>query len=221
MIGRSGWLMLAGAALIAAGAPVRGGPPAGMEAPARPPVDGPELARLGPFPVGVAATEFVQPAQLDPTQGTERPVLADRHLALTIWYPAAAAGAGTTYHTALAGEDNRDVAFDVPGIATPDSAGAAGRFPLVILAHGYGNTPAVLAWLGENLASKGYVVVAPAFGDPPINIRTALARSGPIARRPLDIAFIAAEAARRSRAGDPAFAHADGTLCQANFASDM
>ena len=176
---------------------------------ARPSVDAPELAALGAYPVGVADTVVVQPRQADPTQGITAPAIVDRRLVLTIWYPAAAAGPGTTYHTALSGEDGVDVPFDIPGLATPAARAATGRFPLVILAHGYGNTPATLAWLGENLASKGYVVVAPAFADPAISIRTAQAHSGPLARRPLDIAFVATEAQRRARAGDGIFAAAD------------
>jgi predicted dienelactone hydrolase len=195
---------MAGAAalLSAASAPA-------PDAPAKPGVDAPELAALGAYPVGVATSEVVQPGQADPLQGQDRPALVDRHLPLRIWYPAAAPGPGTIYQSALPGEKGADIAFTVPGLASPDARAAAGRFPLVILAHGYSNTPEVLSWLGENLASKGYVVVAPAFRDPPITIRTAAAAAGPIARRPLDIVFVAAEAQRRARAGEGPFATAD------------
>jgi predicted dienelactone hydrolase len=190
------------ALLAAASAPAQ-------DAPARPGVDAPELAALGPHPVGVADVEFVQPGQADPLQGRDQPAIVDRRLALKIWYPAAAPGKGTTYRSALPGENGKDVAFSVAGIASPGARAAQGRFPLVILAHGYSNTPVVLSWLGENLASKGYVVVAPDFRDPPITIRTAAAAAGPLARRPLDIAFVAAEAQRRARAGLGPFATAD------------
>ncbi|MDB5676748.1 MAG: dienelactone hydrolase [Sphingomonas bacterium] len=197
------------AALASAAALLVGASGGAADAPARPGVDAPELAALGRYPVGVADASFVQPAQADPLQGSERPALVDRHLSLKIWYPAAAPGPGTRYRSALPGENGADVAFALPGIATPGARRAAGRFPLVILAHGYSNTPEVLSWLGENLASKGYVVVAPAFRDPSITIRTAAAAAGPIARRPLDIAFVAAEAQRRARAGQAPFATAD------------
>ena len=194
---------IAGAAmLLTAGAPAQ-------EAPARPGVDAPELAALGAHPVGVTDVEFVQPGQEDPLQGKDRPSVSDRHLLLKIWYPAAAPGPGTTYRSALPGENGTDVPFSVAGIASPGARVAEGRFPLVILAHGYSNTPEVLSWLGDNLASKGYVVVAPAFRDPSINIRTAAAAAGPLARRPLDIAFAATEAQRRARAGQAIFAIAD------------
>ncbi|WP_296611690.1 alpha/beta fold hydrolase [Sphingomonas sp.] len=197
-------MAMAGAAalLVAADSP-------GQDVPARPDVDAPELAALGPHPVGVADAEFVQPGQADPLEGKERPEVVDRRLALKIWYPAAAPGKGTIYHSALPGENGKAVSFSVSGIASPGAAAAWGKFPLVILAHGYSNTPVVLSWLGENLASKGYVVVAPDFRDPPITIRTAAAAAGPLARRPLDIAFVAAEAQRRARAGLGPLATAD------------
>lgn len=204
MTRRLKWLRLAAGALVMLGAGAAAQTLPGPQA--RPPVDAPELAKLGQWSVGVVEEEIVQPRQIDPVRGG---AVSDRHLPLTIWYPAAAAGPGTTYHTALSGENGVDVHFDVAGIATPRAAVTKGRFPLVILAHGYGNTPATLSWLGENLASKGYIVVAPAFRDPPISIRTAVARSGPIARRPLDIVFLAAELRRRAQAGHGVFAAAD------------
>lgn len=178
-------------------------------APAQPGPDAPELATLGPYAVGVKNVAFVQPKQLDPLQGKDQPAIVDRRLSVRVWYPAQAAGVGITYHTSLPGRDGKEVQFTVPGIATLDAKPAAGRFPLVLLAHGYSNTPEVLSWLGENLASKGYVIVAPAFRDPPISIRTAAATAGPLARRPLDIAFVAAEAQRRARAGEGIFAAVD------------
>lgn len=204
MIGRK-WI----AAATCAAAIFAFGDTRAQQAPAQPSVDAPELAALGSHGVGVATLEFVQAAQADALQGIDKPVIADRHIPVTLWYPAAAKGAGIRYRTGLPGEKGGDVAFEVPGLATPGAAVAQGRFPLVILAHGYSNTPEVLSWLGENLASKGYVVVAPAFRDPPITIRTAAAAAGPLSRRPLDIAFVAAEAQRRARAGQGLFAAAD------------
>lgn len=182
---------------------------AAADAPARPGVDAPELAALGSYPIGVTDMTLVQPGQLYPLPDGSDPVAADRRLTVKIWYPAGAASAGTTYHTALPGEHAQPVAFDVPGLATPGLPAAKGRFPLVVLAHGASNTPEVMSWLGENLASKGYVVVAPAFADPAISLRTLASLAGPLARRPLDIAFVAAEAQRRARAGEGPLAVAD------------
>ena len=115
--------------------------------------------------------------------------------------------APVVYSGAFTGENGRDVAFTAPGAAAPDAPSLSGRFPLVILAHGYGGTPVAMSWLAENLASKGYVVVGPRFEDPPI---TDPARAGvPLARRPLDIAFVAAEAQRRAAAHAARFAAVD------------
>jgi len=178
-----------------------------QEAPARPGIDAPELAALGPNGAGVTTLRLVQSGQLDPLEGANAPARADRQLTVRVWYPARRGGTPIIYHSALPGPDARLVRFTIPGIAVVDAPPVPGRFPLVILAHGYSNTPEVLAWLGENLATKGYVVVAPAFRDPPITDREK--SIGPLARRPLDIAFVAAEAQRRARAGRAPFAHTD------------
>ena len=181
-------LNLASAALLACL------PAAAQHAPAHSNVDAPELAALGPFAAGLAAQQMGQ---------------ADRKLAVSIWYPALAGAGrpGSTYHSALVGPDGRPAAFSIQGIAVAGAAPSPGRFPLVILAHGFNNTPEVLAWLGENLATKGYIVVAPAFRDPPkFNAPSAMFA---VAHRPLDIADIAAEAQRRATSGDAVFAHAD------------
>ena len=134
-----------------------------------------------------------------------------RRLPVDVWYPARA-GANArpvTYAGALTGEDGRPVAFTIPGRAIRDATRLAGAFPLVILAHGYGGTPVAMRWLAENLASKGYVVAGPHFNDPPITQSAGFV--GPLARRPLDIAFVATEAQRRARAGMGVFTSADPT----------
>jgi predicted dienelactone hydrolase len=153
-------------------------------------VDTPALAGPGKFAAGVTTLE-----------------LGARHLSIRVWYPARAGGATVTYRATMAGPDEKKVALSIAGTAVADAAPVAGRFPLVVLAHGYGNNAEVMAWLGENLATKGYVVAAPTFGDPAGFDTAKLGEV--IAHRPLDIAFVAAEAARRARAGQAPFAHAD------------
>jgi predicted dienelactone hydrolase len=167
------------------------------EAPARPGIDAPELAALGPYAVGVTSLELVQPGQLNPLEGESAAAPFDRALSVRVWYPAVGGGSPITYRSALPGPDAKPVPFTIPGIAISDAPRAQGRFPLVILAHGASNTPEVLAWLGENLATKGYIVAGPAFGDPPISESAKI--SFPIARRPLDIAFVAAALRRLAR----------------------
>ncbi len=175
-------------ALLLSGAPAF----AQLPSAARPGVEAPALAALGPYGAGLAVRQMGPP---------------ERKLAVSIWYPAVpGAGPSVTYHSALVGPDGQPAEFSLAGIAVAGAPAAPGRFPLVILAHGFDNTPEVLAWLGENLATKGYVVAAPAFGDPPkFDAPSALAAS---AHRPLDIAAIAAQA-QRDAAGGGVFAHAD------------
>jgi predicted dienelactone hydrolase len=151
------------------------------------------LAALGPYGVGLATQEMDQ---------------AGRKLMVSVWYPTrAGAGAAVTYHSALVGADGRMASFSIPGMAVAGAPAVAGRFPLVILAHGFNNTPQVLAWLAENLATKGYVVAAPAFRDPPkFDAPSAMFA---FAHRPIDLANIVAEAQRSAAAGQPPFADAD------------
>ena len=168
-------------------------PAAAQQPPARPTVDAPALAALGPHGVGLAQRRMGPPS---------------RQLTVSIYYPAqTAAGPAATRQSSLVGSDGNQVTFTVPGIAVANAAPSPGRFPLVILAHGFNNTPLVLSWLAENLATKGYVVAAPAFQDPPkFDAPSALFA---FAHRPLDIAAIAAEAQHLAAGTDAVFAHAD------------
>ena len=79
--------------------------------------------------------------------------------------------------------------FTIRGIAVRDARMVAGRFPLVIVSHGYSNAAVAMSWLTENLASKGYVVAAIHHEDPPITDRSKFPEL--LLRRPLDIAFVA------------------------------
>ncbi len=153
----------------------------------------PALAALGPYRVGLS---------------TQKMDLAGRKLEVNVWYPAVAGGGhAVVYNSALVGPDGRPTPFAIQGIAVAAAPPAQGCFPLVMLAHGYNNTPEVLAWLAENLASKGYVVAAPAFLDPPkFDAPSAMFA---FMHRPLDLALATAEAQRHAAAGEAPFANAD------------
>lgn len=148
-------------------------------------VDAPELARPGEHAVGVATIELVNVAQ------------GDRRLAVDLWFPAAVAAGATpeTYSGTLTAEPPAPpTRFTRPGIAVRDAKRAAGRFPLVIVSHGYDNESVLLSWLTENLASKGYVVAAMRHRDPPITDRARFHET--LLHRPLDVAFVAKELQR-------------------------
>jgi predicted dienelactone hydrolase len=182
----AGLCLLCGAAVL--GAP---------SAPSIPPIDAPELAALGPLRVGVRSVHLVDRDQynvLATDKITGHVPRDDRPLQVELWYPArpAAQALPETYRDVLPAEPPAPpAAFEVAGIAVRDAPPIAGRYPLVIVSHGYSNVPVALSWLTENLASKGYVVAAIRHDDPLIGDRSTFA--GPLLRRPLDIAFVARE----------------------------
>jgi predicted dienelactone hydrolase len=167
--------------------------------PSRPGLDAPELARLGNLAVGVKTIVLVDRDQLDLLALDSKTGIApkrDRSLTVDIWYPAhPAKGAATeTYSGSMDSEPPAPPSkFQLPGIAVRNAPADAGKFPLVIVAHGYGNVTVGMTWLTENLASKGYVVAAIRHEDSyfnPAGFPQALLR------RPLDIAFVTRELQR-------------------------
>ncbi|MFN4061994.1 alpha/beta hydrolase family protein [Paracoccus hibiscisoli] len=121
--------------------------------------DAPALATRGTHPVGVRAQDFTDADRIDVIAAAQGGTpTTDRTLRTEIWYPAAeGTEPGTTYDTIL-----RDgvTPTTLTGSAARDAAPAQGSFPLVILSHGYPGNRYLMSHLAENLASKGYVVVA-------------------------------------------------------------
>ncbi len=121
--------------------------------------DAPDLAALGPHPVGVARLTLVNPGQIDVRNATSATgPLVDRVLPTEVWYPAApGTPPGTTYDTIL-----RDgvTPIRLHGAACRDATPEPGHYPLVILSHGYPGNRFLMSHLAENLASKGYVVAS-------------------------------------------------------------
>ena len=126
--------------------------------------DAPQLALFGPHPVGVTtlrASDMNRVDVLSTAVGGE-PARYDRTLTLEVWYPASpepGTQPGELYQTqtrnpaieaTLIGRAMRDVA---PLISLQP-------YPLVILSHGYPGNRFLMSHLGENLASKGYVVAS-------------------------------------------------------------
>lgn len=135
-----------------------------------PPSDAPELAPRGPYAVGVRTVEIRNPGQIDILnfdKATGKAPVYDRPLPLEIWYPATIPDGKeerTVYEMALPGEaaaSGTPKTFAVLGKALRDAPPVHGQaFPLVIVSHGYPGSRYFLSYLTENLASKGYVVVA-------------------------------------------------------------
>jgi len=132
--------------------------------------DAPELAARGPLQVGVRTLVAENKDQFDIlSYSAEKPdPRYSRKLKLEVWYPAklAAGQKEHTVYTDVLGSGPNDpkrpnTPFQFIGRAARDAAPAAGtRYPLVIVSHGYPGSRLQMSYLTENLASKGYVVVA-------------------------------------------------------------
>lgn len=129
----------------------------------------PDLAARGPFTVGVRTLSLTNPGQIDVLASLKaaKQVLGDRALKVELWYPgilAAGAKELTTYTDYLGRVDvpGSLIPYSFQGRACKDAAPdpKGGPYPLIILSHGYPGSRYLLSYLGENLASKGYVVAA-------------------------------------------------------------
>lgn len=138
-----------------------------------PPADAPELALRGPHAVGHSVLHFTDESRMEPSpQGT-----APRRLDLLVWYPAQSEQGARDdirycYPTPVTpGIDPASLPEDVC-IAGRAAEGAApvrgGKFPLLVVSHGFQNSAAMLSWLGESMAAKGHVVAIIEHRDFPV-----------------------------------------------------
>ncbi|WP_372571668.1 alpha/beta hydrolase family protein [Ruegeria jejuensis] len=123
--------------------------------------DAPELAHYGDYPVGVATTQFTNPGQIDVLNSTdEAQPTYDRTLTTEIWYPAAEGTQPGGIYSGLLRDG--ETVIELHGQAARDAEPAAGEtFPLVVISHGWPGDRYLMSHLAENIASKGYVVIAP------------------------------------------------------------
>ena len=131
--------------------------------------DAPELSARGPFPIGVRTIDIVNKRQMNIlAYGSGGDSLYDRPLRLEIWYPAIIPPGRemiTTYADMLGMKNDSTrplIPFQFFGRALRDAVPylTSGPFPLIIVSHGYPGSRVLMTYLTENLASKGYVVVA-------------------------------------------------------------
>lgn len=209
-----------GLSLLALPAPVAAQTTSSQAAPARltgmigdPRPDAPALTARGPYAVGVRTLNLINRNQLDLARAPkEGPIPRyDRPLTVEVWYPApGASGSGQATYTDTLGSGPGDpkrptTPFTFTGRATRDapalaaSTRPAGGFPLVIMSHGYPGSRVLLAYLAENLASKGYVVAAIDHTDSTHADKAVFAST--LLNRPLDDNFVLGEMARLGAAG--------------------
>jgi predicted dienelactone hydrolase len=167
----------------------------------------PELASFGKYDIGVRTlqvTDKHRPDILNTKEGGET-VFYDRTLTLEAWYPARLAAGqrpGGEYRVIT-----RDPAVTATliGKAVRDAAPLStdGAFPVVIISHGYPGNRFLLSHLGENLASKGFVVVSIDHRDSTYDDQKSFGST--LYNRPFDQLLVLNEIARLGAAGAGSF----------------
>ena len=165
--------------------------------------DAPELAAYGESKVGVRTLEFTNPGQIDilaidPAQPKPDPLpVYDRKLTVEVWYPAAADATGPTELKAFIRDGKTEISLH--GRAMRNAAPAEGRWPLVIVSHGYPGNRFLMSHLAENLASKGYVVASIDHRDSTYRDKSAFGST--LVNRPYDQLFVLDQMAAQDAAG--------------------
>ena len=162
--------------------------------------DAPELAKFGPYSIGVQSVSVTHKNQLDVLSITEQNTAPryDRHLTLEVWYPAKSSTSQRGEYKDVYlrdGETKVTLTGRAQRNALPIKAKAA--FPLIILSHGYPGNRFLMSHLGENLASKGYVVASIDHTESTYENKRAF--SSTLVNRPLDQVFVLNEMARFSK----------------------
>jgi predicted dienelactone hydrolase len=131
--------------------------------------DAPELAARGKYKVGVTTLELVNKGQIDVLNAKSGIApLYDRPVKLEVWYPAELKSDEievSVYNDFLGTPSDPKrplIPFSFKGRAARNAKSntADGKFPLIIVSHGYTGSRVLMTYLTENLASKGYIVAA-------------------------------------------------------------
>lgn len=116
----------------------------------------PVYAKSGSWFAGVKTIQANNPDQLD-VKGFQ--FSYDRPLTFEVWYPTQniADASPAVYHN----QTRLGKPFSIQGTAIRDAKpNDEQKFPLVVLSHGYTGYRTIMYYLGEHLASRGYVVVS-------------------------------------------------------------
>lgn len=167
----------------------------------------PELAIYGQYDIGVRTVQVTDKNRPDIVNIQEggTTVRYHRTLTLEVWYPAKLAPGqkpGGEYRVITR---DPSIMATLYGKAVRDAAPVAtdGAFPLVIISHGYPGNRFLMSHLGENLASKGYVVVSIDHKDSTYDDQNAFAST--LYNRPFDQLFVLNEIARQAQTNSGSF----------------
>ena len=154
--------------------------------------DAPDLAGFGSYDIGVKTIEAVDSGRIDilntPRGGD--PSYYDRTLTIEIWYPAQLSRGQQPGGEYKAITRNPEITATLHGKAVRDAqpASSDAPYPLVLISHGYPGNRFLLSHLGENLASKGYVVASIDHKDSTYDDQQAFTST--LYNRPLDQRFV-------------------------------
>ncbi len=142
------------------------------------PSDAPALGGFGEQAVGFREVILTNPRQALPGSLT-----GERSLPLAVWYPADDASDSSPACYSFSPPPIPDQAAALAtqvtecGRALADAPPVRANYPVVVISHGYGGWATGFSWLAENLASKGYLVIAIDHRDLPANTPTQQALS--------------------------------------------
>lgn len=163
----------------------------------------PELAAFGPHAIGVRTLTAVDRNRPDILRTAAGGPTAryDRAFTLEVWYPASLAPGQRPEGEYRTIARDPAIAVTLRGRAVRDAAPLAttGALPLVIVSHGYPGNRFLMSHLGENLASKGYVVVSIDHPDSTYDDQKAFGST--LYNRAFDQLFVLNEMARLGAAG--------------------
>lgn len=125
----------------------------------------PLLAYRGEYGVGVRTVDAMTVNGVNADGDGET---YNRPLKMEVWYPAEDSGiedAQCSYYDWTgqnpSSDDRPNVSYEKTGRALRNAEQVvAGNFPVIVLSHGVDGSRMLLSYLGENLASKGYVVAS-------------------------------------------------------------
>lgn len=160
--------------------------------------DAPELAAPGEYAIGVRTLDLVNKGQIDILKVKNAANLPsyDRPLTVEIWYPSDGAKRGGQYDGVYLRDGKTQVTLYGQAVRDAAPAKPSAAFPLVIISHGYPGNRFLLSHLGENLASKGYVVASIDHTDSTYRDKAAFGST--LVNRALDQKFVLDEMARLS-----------------------
>lgn len=156
--------------------------------------DAPKLAAYGKHKVGVRTLELVNPNQIDvvniDTTDPDSPVIPryDRPLSVELWYPAADDANGGKIQTTYLRDGTTEIEISGKAMRDAKPLKDSEAFPFIVISHGYPGNRYLMAHLGENLASKGYIVAAIDHTDS--TYRTLASFQSTLVNRPLDQGFV-------------------------------